>query len=46
MCYLIAKDVNKQGCLALQISHGKHLSALTKQLMRVPVDKNSECETQ
>jgi hypothetical protein len=34
MCYLIAKDVNKQGCLALQTSHGKHLSALAKQLMQ------------
>jgi hypothetical protein len=32
MCYLIAKDVNKQGCLALQTSIGDHLASLTRQL--------------
>ena len=26
MCYLIAKDVDKAGCIALRTTHGKHLS--------------------
>ena len=26
MCYLIAKDVNKQGCFALKSKLGKHLA--------------------
>ena len=32
MCYLVAKDVNKRGCYALQTSHGAELVRLKKQL--------------
>ncbi len=32
MCYVIAKDRNKQGCFALKARIGKHLSAYTKAL--------------
>ena len=32
MCYLIAKDVNKQGCFALKTRLGKRLAALTREL--------------
>ena len=32
MCYLIAKDVNKQGCFALKTRLGKELAALTREL--------------
>ncbi len=32
MCYIVAKDRNKQGCYALKSRIGKHLSAYTKSL--------------
>ena len=32
MCYLIAKDVHKQGCYALKTQHGKHLAELKRAL--------------
>ena len=32
MCYLIAKDINKQGCVAYKTRLGKNLSELTLKL--------------
>ena len=32
MCYLIAKDRNKHGCIAVQTRHGRHLVELKKEL--------------
>ena len=32
MCYVVAKDRNKQGCYALKARIGKHLSEYTKSL--------------
>lgn len=33
MCYLVAKDVNKIGSVALQTTHGKNLSELKRKIM-------------
>lgn len=33
MCYLIAKDVDAVGCVALKTTHGKHLSEFKKKIM-------------
>lgn len=33
MCYLIAKDVDAVGCVALRTTHGKHLSEFKKKIM-------------
>jgi len=35
MCYLIAKDINKQGCVAFKTNLGKELSDLTKELNEI-----------
>ncbi len=32
MCYLIAKDVDKVGCVALRTTHGKHLSDFKRRI--------------
>ena len=32
MCYVVAKDRNKQGCVALKSRIGKHLSEYTRSL--------------
>ena len=32
MCYVIAKDINKQGCVAYKTKLGKNLSELTLKL--------------
>ena len=32
MCYLVAKDTKKHGCLALKTQHGKHLVELKRSL--------------
>ncbi len=32
MCYVVAKDINKQGCVAIKQRLGKELSAFTKEL--------------
>ena len=32
MCYLIAKDRDAHGCLALKTNHGKHLVELKKRV--------------
>lgn len=33
MCYLVAKDVDAVGCVALKTTHGKHLSEFKKKIM-------------
>ena len=30
MCYLVAKNIDEVGCVALKITHGKHLSLLKR----------------
>lgn len=32
MCYLIAKEFEKQGCIAVKTKHGKDLSDMVKEL--------------
>ena len=32
MCYLVAKNINHEGCIALRTSHGKHLSSFKRSL--------------
>lgn len=32
MCYLVAKDTKKSGCIALKTVHGKHLAELKREL--------------
>ena len=34
MCYLIAKNINDVGCVALKTTHGKHLSEFKRTLER------------
>ena len=35
MCYVVAKDINKQGSVAFKTRLGKDLSTLTKELNRL-----------
>ena len=40
MCYLIAKSIDEEGCVALRTTHGKHLSAFKRSIeKRVGYDK-------
>ena len=39
MCYILAKDVNKHGCIALKASHGKELVELKNNLDQITVNK-------
>lgn len=32
MCYLIAKNINDVGCIALRTTHGKHLSEFKRMI--------------
>ena len=32
MCYVVAKDINKQGCVAIKQRLGKDLASFTKEL--------------
>lgn len=32
MCYLIAKNIDQEGCVALRTTHGKHLSSFKRML--------------
>ena len=32
MCYVVAKDVNSIGCIALRTTHGEHLSELKQRI--------------
>ena len=34
MCYLVAKDVNAVGCVAMQTVHGAHLADFKKKLIQ------------
>lgn len=34
MCYLVAKDVNAIGCIALQTTHGEHLVDFKRKLIQ------------
>ena len=34
MCYLIAKKFNDIGCLAIQMTHGRHLAEFKEKLMQ------------
>lgn len=34
MCYLVAKDINAVGCVALQTTHGEHLVNFKKKLIQ------------
>lgn len=34
MCYLIAKEFDKQGCIAVKTRHGKELSNMVNELNR------------
>ena len=33
MCYLVAKDINKRGCVALKTQHGEHLVDFKRKLI-------------
>ena len=35
MCYLIAKNINTDGSVALRTTHGKHLSELKRKIEKV-----------
>ncbi len=40
MCYLVAKNVDKIGCIAMETNHGKHLVDFKHKLSReVNIDK-------
>ena len=33
MCYLVAKDIEQSGCIAMQTQHGVHLAEYKKKLI-------------
>lgn len=35
MCYLVAKNMDAVGCIALRTSHGKHLSEFKKKILSI-----------
>jgi len=40
MCYLIAKNIDSEGCVALRTTHGKHLAEFKRSIeKRVGYDK-------
>ena len=40
MCYLVAKNIDTEGCVALRTAHGKHLSEFKRSIeKRVGYDK-------
>lgn len=45
MCYLVAKDFNKQGCLAVRAESGKALAHLVSYLGRKTLDKGIQILT-
>lgn len=45
MCYLIAKDFNKQGCMAVKTRHGKALSEIVNDLNAAVADKGIQLVT-
>lgn len=34
MCYLVAKNIDSEGCVALRTTHGKHLSEFKRSIER------------
>lgn len=45
MCYLIAKDIEAVGCVALQTIHGKHLVEFKKKLLEEVGDERIQLVT-
>ena len=45
MCYVIAKDMNKQGCIAYKTRLGKGLSDLTRELNQLAPRKGIQIVT-
>lgn len=45
MCYLIAKEFEKQGCIAVKTKHGKGLSATVEELNKKVADKGVQLVT-
>ena len=39
MCYILAKDVNKHGCVALKATHGNELVKLKNNLDQITENK-------
>lgn len=45
MCYLIAKDFDKQGCMAVKTRHGKELSQTVNELNAIVENKGIQLVT-
>ena len=45
MCYLIAKEFDKQGCIAVKTRHGKMLSNIVEELNEKVSDKGVQLVT-
>lgn len=45
MCYLIAKEFDKQGCIAVKTRHGKTLSNIVEELNEKVSDKGVQLVT-
>ena len=45
MCYLIAKEFDKQGCIAVKTRHGKELSNMVNELNRAVSGKGIQLVT-
>mgnify|MGYP007119992648 CR=1 FL=1 len=35
MCYLVAKNIDKEGCVALRTTHGKHLADFKRRIEKM-----------
>lgn len=45
MCYLVAKEFDKQGCIAVKTHHGKKLSNIVEELNEKVSDKGIQLVT-
>ncbi len=45
MCYIVAKDIDKQGCIAYKTRLGAELAELTKELNRLAPHKGIQIVT-
>ena len=45
MCYILAKDVNKHGCIALKTEIGNELDSLAKELEKIVEAKSIQIVT-
>lgn len=45
MCYLVAKRIDRDGCVALRTSHGKHLADFKKKLIETVGDDKVQLVT-